>query len=110
MQRKHRPQWSVRSSKWKKPTWTLSGHRRTDTEIDAWSCGVAEELRSVPKTVLGSRRSSLLTSSESYDAPSLQCEREIFARVQPRIALQEELLEEGHLIRDNGYAGSTTRE
>jgi hypothetical protein len=48
---------------------------------------------------LGPGRSRLLPASKSYAAPSLQCEREIFARVQARIALQE-LPEERYLIKE----------
>jgi hypothetical protein len=47
-----------------------------------------------PKTVLGPGRRCLLPASESYVAPSLQSEREIFARVQARITLQKKHLGE----------------
>jgi hypothetical protein len=87
IQRKHRPQRSVRSSKWTKPTWTLSGHRRTDLDINAWPYDVAKRLRTGSKTVLGPGRSCLLPASESYVAPSLQCARDRCVKVQERTTL-----------------------
>jgi hypothetical protein len=57
-----------------------------------------------PKTVLGPGRSSLLPASESFAAPSLQFEREIFARVQARTVLREEPLRQGGSRRHTGSA------
>jgi hypothetical protein len=61
---RNRPQWSGKTSLKKIYTLTISGHQRTDLDIDAWSCGVAEGLRSSPKTVLDTGRRSLLPASE----------------------------------------------
>jgi hypothetical protein len=66
--------------------------------------GVAEGLRSGPKTVLGLGRSSLLPASESFEAPSLQYEKEILARVQARTVQQGELLKDGSSRRHDGSA------
>jgi hypothetical protein len=98
------PQWSGRISLRKRRTSKISGHRRTDAKNNAWLCDVAEEKRSGPKTVLGPGRRCLLPASESYAAPSLQFEREIFARVQARTVLREEPLREGGSRRHTGSA------
>jgi hypothetical protein len=82
-----------------------SGHRRTGMGKNAWLRDVAEGLRSGPKTMLGPGRRCLLPASESYVAPSLQCEREIFARVQARTTLQKKHLGERCLRR---YTETTT--
>jgi hypothetical protein len=64
--------------------------RRTDLDINSWPYDVANGLRSGSKTVLGPGRSCLLPGSKSYVAPSLQCARDIYVRVQARAVMQGE--------------------
>jgi hypothetical protein len=54
--------------------------------------------------VVGPGRRCLLPTCESFAAPSLQFKREIFARVQVRTILQEELLRDRGSRRHTGSA------
>jgi hypothetical protein len=68
-------------------------------ENNAWLCDV-EGQRSCAKTVLGSRQKLSAAHKRHNVVPSLQCTRDRCV-VQAKTALQEELLEERCLIRDN---------
>jgi hypothetical protein len=57
------------------------------SDINAWPYDVAKGLRSGSKTVLDPGRSRLLSASESYVAPSLQCARDRCVKVQERTTL-----------------------
>jgi hypothetical protein len=58
--------------------------------VNAWLCGVVDGRRSGAKTVLGPSRSCPPPRNGWFAAPSLQCKRDVFVRVQAGTMLEEE--------------------